>query len=160
MCCDSWGLKEPDTTEWLNWTELNWYLWFKLGWIHWCRIHRYERPTMSLSIRGFRYLWQVLEPIPSKRQGMTTVLLDLGSLFKFYWLSHYSLTLINCMSIKQLFSVYLNFLINTWPHFGTAYIFGPLLWTLQFSSFPFLLFIVLYRHFIYKYLPILLYFSL
>ena len=20
-CCDSWGLKEPDTTEWLNWTE-------------------------------------------------------------------------------------------------------------------------------------------
>ena len=23
-CCDSWGLKESDTTEWLNWTELNW----------------------------------------------------------------------------------------------------------------------------------------
>jgi len=22
-CCDSWGLKESDTTEWLNWTELN-----------------------------------------------------------------------------------------------------------------------------------------
>ena len=22
-CCDSWGHKEPDTTEWLNWTELN-----------------------------------------------------------------------------------------------------------------------------------------
>ena len=22
-CCDSWGLKELDTTEWLNWTELN-----------------------------------------------------------------------------------------------------------------------------------------
>ena len=21
-CCDSWGLKESDTTEWLNWTEL------------------------------------------------------------------------------------------------------------------------------------------
>ena len=29
-CCDSWGHKESDTTEWLNWTELNWwtrYLW-------------------------------------------------------------------------------------------------------------------------------------
>ena len=25
-CCDSWGLKESDTTEWLNWTELNWIL--------------------------------------------------------------------------------------------------------------------------------------
>ena len=23
-CCDSWGLKESDTTERLNWTELNW----------------------------------------------------------------------------------------------------------------------------------------
>jgi len=23
-CCDSWGRKKPDTTEWLNWTELNW----------------------------------------------------------------------------------------------------------------------------------------
>ena len=22
-CCDSWGCKESDTTEWLNWTELN-----------------------------------------------------------------------------------------------------------------------------------------
>ena len=24
VCCDSWGHKESDTTEWLNWTELNW----------------------------------------------------------------------------------------------------------------------------------------
>ena len=23
-CCCSWGHKESDTTEWLNWTELNW----------------------------------------------------------------------------------------------------------------------------------------
>ena len=22
-CCDSWGRKELDMTEWLNWTELN-----------------------------------------------------------------------------------------------------------------------------------------
>ena len=25
--CDSWGHKETDTTEWLNWTELNWIVW-------------------------------------------------------------------------------------------------------------------------------------
>jgi len=25
-CCNSWGRKESDTTEWLNWTELNWTL--------------------------------------------------------------------------------------------------------------------------------------
>ena len=24
-CYSQWGLKELDTTEWLNWTELNWY---------------------------------------------------------------------------------------------------------------------------------------
>jgi len=24
VCCDSWGWKESDTTEWLNWTEVNW----------------------------------------------------------------------------------------------------------------------------------------
>ena len=24
-CCDSWGHKESDKTEWLNWTELNWF---------------------------------------------------------------------------------------------------------------------------------------
>ena len=27
-CCKSWGHKESDTTEWLNWTELKW--WFTL----------------------------------------------------------------------------------------------------------------------------------
>ena len=26
VCCDSWGRKESDTTEWLNWTER--YVWF------------------------------------------------------------------------------------------------------------------------------------
>ena len=25
-CCNSWGCKESDMTEWLNWTELNWTL--------------------------------------------------------------------------------------------------------------------------------------
>ena len=24
VCCSPWGHKELDTTEWLNWTELNW----------------------------------------------------------------------------------------------------------------------------------------
>ena len=30
-CCDSWGCKELDTTEWLKWTELNWMS--PLSWI-------------------------------------------------------------------------------------------------------------------------------
>ena len=24
VCCSPWGRRESDTTEWLNWTELNW----------------------------------------------------------------------------------------------------------------------------------------
>ena len=31
-CCDSWGCKESDTTEQLNWTELNWGLPWWLSW--------------------------------------------------------------------------------------------------------------------------------
>ena len=27
-CCNSWGCKELDTTEWLSWTELNWIFHF------------------------------------------------------------------------------------------------------------------------------------
>ena len=29
-CCDSWGHKESDTTEQLNWTELNWTEWARM----------------------------------------------------------------------------------------------------------------------------------
>ena len=32
-CCDSWGHKESDTAEWLNWTEL-WSMW--LDWLVFC----------------------------------------------------------------------------------------------------------------------------
>ena len=28
-CCDSWGRKESDTTEWLKWSELNWTVTFQ-----------------------------------------------------------------------------------------------------------------------------------
>ena len=30
VCCNSWGRKESDTTEQLNWTELNWRLMYKV----------------------------------------------------------------------------------------------------------------------------------
>ena len=35
VCCDSWGCKESDTTEWLKWTELSLEkmrdMWSRLG---------------------------------------------------------------------------------------------------------------------------------
>ena len=36
-CCDSWGRKESDMSERLNWTQLNWWdsLPFVSGWIPW-----------------------------------------------------------------------------------------------------------------------------
>ena len=37
-CCSPWGCKESDTTERLNWTELNWYLFedlFMFLGLHW-----------------------------------------------------------------------------------------------------------------------------
>ena len=37
-CCDSWGRKELDTTEWLNWTELNLILNLQAKW-HTQRCH-------------------------------------------------------------------------------------------------------------------------
>ena len=43
-CCDSWGRKESDTTERLNWTELNWYV---------CYIMK------SLFYYEFIYVWKI-----------------------------------------------------------------------------------------------------
>ena len=42
-CWDSWGCKESDTTERLNWTELNWWIlwvWFQITTIKWIRTQR------------------------------------------------------------------------------------------------------------------------
>ena len=38
-CCDSWGCKESDTTEWLMWSDLIWsiileFSWFRFLWIY------------------------------------------------------------------------------------------------------------------------------
>ena len=37
-CCGSWGRKESDMTEQLNWTELNWYYAVSLCWLSVLRI--------------------------------------------------------------------------------------------------------------------------
>ena len=40
-CCDSWGHKESDTTEWLNWTELNVFISFSpfSNYINYTHVH-------------------------------------------------------------------------------------------------------------------------
>ena len=37
-CCNSWGLKESNMTEWLNWTELNWTEWC---WTHFPKLNHH-----------------------------------------------------------------------------------------------------------------------
>ena len=51
-CCNSWGRKESDTTEWLNWTELNTYKKVaKIG-------HRIPQVAFS-QISLYINLWQI-----------------------------------------------------------------------------------------------------
>ena len=48
-CCDSWGRKESDTTEWLNWTELNFTVYFFLAF--------FEKITF-FTLKNILHVWQ------------------------------------------------------------------------------------------------------
>ena len=37
--CDSWGHKDSDMTEWLNWTELNWIILLSFTLLFWVRVY-------------------------------------------------------------------------------------------------------------------------
>ena len=61
-CCDSWGRKESDTTEQLNWTELNWRILIKerlmngysfSGWRQWAGVEG----THGVRKFGYSSLW-------------------------------------------------------------------------------------------------------
>ena len=47
VCCDSWGCKELDTTEWLNWTD-----WFSL----WCSLPSLSGPCVLVTVMS-NSLW-------------------------------------------------------------------------------------------------------
>ena len=40
-CCDSWGRKELDTTQWLNWSELNFFLILSISYLDYPHILAY-----------------------------------------------------------------------------------------------------------------------
>ena len=41
-CCGSWGRKELDTTEWLNWTELNWSPMEKMDYVYFAEVKEFR----------------------------------------------------------------------------------------------------------------------
>ena len=53
-CCASWGHEESDTTEWLNWTELNWTLVFR-------RSNKVTSLALKLLIWCLQQMWSVWE---------------------------------------------------------------------------------------------------
>ena len=58
-CCDSWGHKESDTTERLNWTELNWS-----KPIHWVTKRRAPSTDRRKARPEGRQGWDTKEPPP------------------------------------------------------------------------------------------------
>ena len=89
-CCNSWGHKELDTTEWLNWTELNWMSYVLVASLE--RVHQREifwRTKLSEdAFSSFVFEWQftcvlnsrVKVIFPQNFEGLTQV--SAGSCYK------------------------------------------------------------------------------
>ena len=58
-CCDSWGRKESDTTEQLNWTVLIHILWFYP--LICFYIHPFNHGNIILRVSSFEQFWVVLD---------------------------------------------------------------------------------------------------
>ena len=106
VCCDSWGRKELDMTEWLNWTDWNmslkgrdWGCWLFVERLHLGRLHFYETLLMlSKALKFFK--WRVFKVLfesllQDKRQtrGRILGIFHLISLILVYlgtntWLKH------------------------------------------------------------------------
>ena len=62
-CCNSWGRKESDMTEWLNWTELNCFLFSVASTSHLLyhlRVHFFPGHSCEPSVFQLCYGWMTL----------------------------------------------------------------------------------------------------
>ena len=65
-CCDSWGHKELDTTEWLNWTEQKW-----IG-AQWpVATTDYWAPLVCQALHWLLYMWKL--SFPNNLWGRTLI---------------------------------------------------------------------------------------
>jgi len=76
-CCESWGRKESNTTEWLNWTELksfsmNIYILFYRNSKDWREIKRNHTPKMWIRLQtlGERKIIIKIVELESPREKM------------------------------------------------------------------------------------------
>ena len=81
-CCDSWGCKESDTTEWLNWTELNQLSFNNL---HQFIVHKSDCFSDFFS---YQYLILLIFLISANLMGKNTILYFLASLWSWASLLH------------------------------------------------------------------------
>ena len=73
VCCDSWGRKESDMTERLNWTESLMGLHLDVGCLgRWLRLNKVLSvgPKSSVLIRKGRDTWDGLQAVTVKRQRL------------------------------------------------------------------------------------------
>ena len=75
-CWDSWGCKELDTTEWLNWTELNWYKMEVFSHMHNARSH----------MKAFKVVWFYLRLSALRKKVHMSILSFLTCFIFFKWL--------------------------------------------------------------------------
>ena len=71
-CCDSWGRKESDMNDRLNWTELNWMI-GKYTTLFYFLVHFIILKTDSnLLYSPFLYNWSLYFPLPQKTTSYIT----------------------------------------------------------------------------------------
>ena len=63
VCCDSWGHKESDMTERLNWTVINWHLWWQF-----CRM---ASDQICVYCMSFNIVWSTYSPFGFRGQNLT-----------------------------------------------------------------------------------------
>ena len=92
-CCNSWGGKESDTTERLNWTELFIYLFFLPVMLPF----EIPRLTTDSPVRVFPGVWKLLF-IKTPFLGWISIPTSFVSLFIFYILSYLLSKTMGCLS--------------------------------------------------------------
>ena len=111
VCCDSWGRKESDTTERLNWTELNWnHPKAECPESFTCLFHNIINWTLPFSEQAVYFYWHFLGSFPTFRPSDLT-----ESTATFSTVSFHFCELPREESATQLVNTFIKSLWYSWP---------------------------------------------